>query len=69
MDKARRLNGKQSIFYSSRAPFITFPYTDLVLEPDFKQVAAPRKNITFEEVYSRHFLWLLMANEKALQKS
>lgn len=26
MDKVRRLNGKQSIFYSPKAPFITFHF-------------------------------------------
>lgn len=34
-DKVRRLNGKQSIFYSPQAPFITFSYIDLVLRTHF----------------------------------
>ena len=36
MDKVRRLNGKQSIFYSPRAQFITFSHIDLVRRTQFE---------------------------------
>lgn len=45
MDKVRRLNGKQSIFYSPQPPFITFPYIDSELGTQFKKVP-------FTEVFS-----------------